>query len=267
MGQSAAVTVQNPIASDMAAMRLSLWPGLLKAVMGNVHRQQHRVRLFEVGLVFAGADAGAQRRRMAGIVCGLAQEPHWEAKGRPVDFFDVKSDVEALLALAGMDQSVSFKASGHAALHPGQSAQILINGVESGWVGALHPLVQQRLDLSGAIYLFELCLDRVSSGKLPSFKSLSRFPETRRDLALVLDSAISAQTVADEIRQLAGSHLKALSVFDQFTGTELGNNKKSLGFAMVFQHPERTLTDDEITSVIERVVQGTTDRFGAIVRN
>lgn len=267
MGQAAAVTVQNPIASDMAAMRLSLWPGLLKAVMGNLHRQQQRVRLFELGLVFGGQGVDQQSRCIAGVVCGLSQEQHWSGKSRQVDFYDMKGDVEALLGLTGLGGDARFEAAAHHALHPGQSARILINSQPAGWVGALHPLLQQQLGLSGAAYLFELCLGLMSSGKLPSFKSLSRFPEVRRDLALVLDSAIPAQAVADAIRQLAGEQLKTVGIFDQFTGAELGNDKKSLGFTMVFQHRERTLTDEEVTSAVERVMQGVAAQFGATVRN
>ncbi|TNF34541.1 MAG: phenylalanine--tRNA ligase subunit beta [Gammaproteobacteria bacterium] len=266
LGRPAAVMVQNPIASDMAAMRLSLWPGLLKAVLGNLHRQQQRVRLFEIGLVFEGQEADQQPRRIAGVACGLAQEPHWGGKGRPVDFFDAKGDVEALLALSGAGRDIRFEAAVNPSLHPGQSACIRVDGQVVGWVGALHPQLQQQLELTGATYLFELSLNPSGSGKLPSFKNLSRFPETRRDLALVLDSTVPAQAVADAMRELAGEHLKALDVFDQFTGAELGENKKSLGFAMVFQHPERTLTDEEITSVMDRIMQGMSDRFGAIVR-
>ena len=174
--------------------------------------------------------------------------------------------MEALLALAGAG-TVTFEADSHPALHPGQSARIRVNGQPAGWVGALHPLVQQQLDLAGAVYLFELCLVTIASGKLPSFKSLSRFPEMRRDLALVLEREIPAQTVANAIRQLAGEWLKQVSVFAQFTGPELGENKKSLGFALVFHHPERTLTDEEVTLAVERVIQGVGEQFGAIVRN
>ncbi len=267
MGQAAAVQVQNPIASDMAAMRLSLWPGLLKAAVANLDRQQQRVRLFELGLVFQGVAAEAQVRRIAGVSCGPAQAAHWSGKGRAADFFDIKGDAEALLAIAGAGREIAFRRASHAALHPGQAAEVLLDGQPVGWLGALHPLVQQQLGLAGTPYLFELCLDTIADGKLPSFKELSRFPETRRDLALVLDRTIPASEVAADIRQRAGGLLKTLEVFDQFEGPELGHDKKSLGFGLVFQHGGRTLTDDEVNAVVHTVVTGVTARFGALVRN
>lgn len=267
MGRAAAASVQNPIASDMAAMRLSLWPGLLKAAVNNLHRQQSRVRLFETGLVFQGSRPEDQSLSLAGVACGSSQPAHWSGKARPVDFFDIKADVEALLALGGKRDSVTFVAAGHPALHPGQSARILLDGEEAGWLGAIHPDLQKSLDLAGAIYLFELCFKKLASGKLPSFKELSRLPETSRDIALVLDLQVQAADVAAFMRQEAGEWLKSLVVFDVFQGSELGENKKSLGFNLVFQHPERTLTDDEVNTVMDHVMSAVAGRFGARVRN
>lgn len=268
LGQAAAVQVSNPIASDMAAMRLSLWPGLLKAWVGNRQRQQQRVRLFETGLVFHGIEAGQQIAQVAGLVSGPAQPAHWSGKARSVDFFDARADVEALLGLAGgLPEAYAFVAAEHPALHPGQSARIERQGQFVGWIGALHPDHQARLDVAGSVFLFELSLASLADGKLPVFKGLSRFPEVRRDIALVLDTSIAAAQVVESLRQWSGELLKELTVFDVFEGQGLGDNRRSLGFSLVFQHATRTLVDDEVTAIMARLAGEAAARWGATIRN
>lgn len=162
----------------MAAMRSSLWPGLVKALQHNLNRQQSRVRLFESGLRFVGQLEGLKQEAMlAGAICGKRLPEGW-ANGRDgVDFFDAKADVEAVLASAGALGDFSFVPGEHPALHLGQTARIEREGRLVGYLGALHPELAKKLDLEQPVFLFELLLAEVVDGHLPKFRELSRFPK------------------------------------------------------------------------------------------
>ena len=207
----------NPISADMAAMRSSLWPGLVKALQHNLNRQQDRVRMFESGLRFVGQLEGLKQQPMlAGVVCGSRLPEGW-AQGRDgVDFFDVKADVEAVLGFAGALDAFTFVPGKHPALHPGQTARIERDGREVGFLGAIHPELAKNLGLDRPVYVFELVLSEVAQGRLPKFHELSRFPEVRRDLALLADRDVAASAVLDVIRENAGEWLTDLRLFDVY---------------------------------------------------
>ena len=193
------VALANPIASDMGVMRTTLWPGLIGAAIYNVNRQQSRIRLFETGLVFISDRNQIHQPRMIGaIAAGPVVPEQWAHPPRVVDFYDVKGDVEALLALSG--RVVEFVADTHPALHPGQTATIMHRGERIGILGTLHPALASEFKLPGAV-LFELRLESVNTGTLPKFKALSRFPAVRRDLSIMLPEALSASTVRDCVEQ------------------------------------------------------------------
>jgi phenylalanyl-tRNA synthetase beta chain len=260
------ITLANPISTDLSEMRTSLWPGLIQALMYNANRQQSRVRLFEVGRVFKGdLEQMTQARHLGGVVFGSQHPEQWAEKQRAVDFYDVKADVEALLSLSG--GQVHFETAQHEALHPGQSAQIFKEGVAIGWIGALHPKLRDELDISGAVYLYELSLDELLKSTIPSFSALSKFPTIRRDLALVVDDSVSSGKIHHCLRGIDSDILKSIQLFDVYSGDGVELGKKSLAIAFHLQHNERTLTDEEVDAVMETVTDTLVSSVGATVRS
>ncbi|MBT2373122.1 phenylalanine--tRNA ligase subunit beta [Pseudomonas fluorescens] len=257
----------NPISNDMAAMRSSLWPGLVKALSHNLNRQQDRVRMFESGLRFVGQLEGLKQEPMlAGVVCGSRLPEGW-AQGRDVvDFFDVKADVEAVLGFAGALDAFTFAPGSHPALHPGQTARIERDGRLVGFVGAIHPELSKTLGLDRPVFVFELVLAEVASGKMPKFSELSRFPEVRRDLALIADREVAASAVLDVIRENAGEWLTDLRLFDVYQGKGIDPHRKSLAVGLTWQHPSRTLNDDEVNTTTQNILTSLEQRLNATLR-
>ncbi|MBD8190495.1 phenylalanine--tRNA ligase subunit beta [Pseudomonas fluorescens] len=257
----------NPISNDMAAMRSSLWPGLVKALSHNLNRQQDRVRMFESGLRFVGQlDGLKQEPMLAGVVCGSRLPEGW-AQGRDaVDFFDVKADVEAVLGFAGALDAFTFVPGSHPALHPGQTARIERDGRLVGFVGAIHPELSKTLGLDRPVFVFELVLAEVASGKMPKFSELSRFPEVRRDLALIADREVAATAVLDVIRENAGEWLTDLRLFDVYQGKGIDPHRKSLAVGLTWQHPSRTLNDDEVNTTTQNILTSLEQRLNATLR-
>ncbi|WP_236166995.1 phenylalanine--tRNA ligase subunit beta [Pseudomonas fulva] len=257
----------NPISSDMAAMRASLWPGLVKAVQHNLNRQQDRVRLFESGLRFVGQLGNlAQEPMIAGVVTGSRLPEGW-ANGRDtIDFFDVKADVEALLGHSGALDDFTFVAGKHPALHPGQTAEIQREGKVVGYLGALHPELAKALDLDRQVFVFELVLADVVEGRLPKFSELSKFPETRRDLALIAGRDVASQDVLDVIRDNAGEWLTDLRLFDVYQGKGIDPDRKSLAVGLTWQHPSRTLNDDEVNTTLHTILTSLEQRLNTTLR-
>lgn len=257
----------NPISNDMAAMRSSLWPGLVKSLQHNLNRQQDRVRLFESGLRFVGQlDGLKQEPMLAGVVCGSRLPEGW-AQGRDVvDFFDVKADVEAVLGFAGALDVFTFVPGKHPALHPGQTARIERDGREVGYVGAIHPELSKTLGLDRPVFVFELVLAEVAQGKMPKFQELSRFPEVRRDLALVADVGVASSDVLAVIRENAGEWLTDLRLFDVYQGKGIDPHRKSLAVGLTWQHPSRTLNDDEVNTATQNILTSLEHRLNATLR-
>ena len=257
----------NPISNDMAAMRASLWPGLVKSLQHNLNRQQDRVRLFESGLRFVGQLEGLKQEPMlAGVVCGSRLPEGWAQGREVVDFFDVKADVEAVLGFAGALDAFSFVPGKHPALHPGQTARIERDGREVGYVGAIHPELSKNLGLDRPVFVFELVLAEVALGKMPKFHELSRFPEVRRDLALLADRDVAASAVLDVIRENAGEWLTELRLFDVYQGKGIDPHRKSLAVGLTWQHPSRTLNDDEVNATTQNILTSLEKRLNATLR-
>lgn len=261
------LALANPISSDMAVMRPSLWPGLSKAVQYNQNRQQGRVRLFESGQRFIPAAEGLQQEVMlSGIVTGSRQPEGWANGAEKIDFFDVKADVEAILAQSAAGVTFRFEPVEHPALHPGQSARILNGDEQVGLMGALHPQLVADLDLNGPVFVFELALAKICQGQLPRFEELSRYPEVRRDIALVVDRTVLAEDLLSCIRAEAGAHLKNLRLFDVYEGKGIDPHRKSMAIGLTLQDSSRTLTDDEVNAVMDRVLQSLEQGFNATLR-
>ncbi|GGX79609.1 phenylalanine--tRNA ligase beta subunit [Litchfieldella qijiaojingensis] len=268
MPQAVSPRLANPISSDMSVMRASLFPGLIKALEYNLNRQQSRVRLFEAGLVFRGElDDLAQIPMLGALACGPREPEGWGAGRETVDFYDVKGDLESLLAMGGDAAAWRFEPGQHSALHPGQTARVLYRGDEVGWIGTLHPAVRAELGLKVDAVLFEVRLDALTQGRLPSFVPLSRFPEVRRDLALLVEEDLPVQSLLDCLREQAGEWLTELRLFDVYQGKGVPEGYKSVALGLTWQHPSRTLNDDEINRLVDAIVTETGQRFGARLRS
>lgn len=261
------IALANPISADLAVMRTTLWASLLPLVVHNTNRQQSRVRLFESGLRFLkDGEKTNQIRTLSGVVYGSLEPEQWAGATRPVDFFDVKGDVEAILSAASRCHQVRFVAESHSALHPGQSARIYLDDQPVGWMGLVHPAVEKQLDLAGKTYAFELDISPISSAKVPKFEEISKFPANRRDLALLVDKSISADEVADCIKKSGPTFLRELKLFDVYEGERIDSSRKSLAIGLTLQEQSRTLTDEEVDSAIAGILRSLQEKLGATLR-
>lgn len=262
-----AVELSNPISSEMSVMRTSLWPGLLNALQHNLSRQQTRVRLFEQGLKYMLQDTEIKQIKMvSGTVSGNVYPEQWQNTGRATDFYDAKSDVEALLALGGQGPRFSFSSARHSALHPGRSAQIARDGKSVGWIGNLHPALAKRLDLPDETVLFELEMAAITQGSAPEFRELSKYPSVRRDLAIVIDEATSAEKIREIALAAGGEKLRELRIFDVYQGKGIETGLKSIALGLILQDSSRTLTDKDVDGVIARVATSLKNKLGASLR-
>lgn len=288
------LALSNAIASDMSVMRVSLWPGLLRAALENQRRQADRVRLFEHGARFEVA-AGATREidTLAGISCGPRLPEQWgvprDYRGA-ADFYDVKSDLEALFAATGAEQSFVFEAAGLPCLHPGRAARILRGGREVGFIGELHPSLVRELDFTYSPVLFELELGGTLSGSVaqtsaptqqnaaaadfaaalcvekPQHREISRFPQVRRDIAVVVDESVALSALADRVLSSASTLLQSLRVFDVYRGTGIETGRKSVALGLIFQDISRTLTDDDVERLMASIVADLRESLNAKIR-
>ena len=260
------IALANPISSDLSVMRTSLWSGLLKTVAHIQNRQQPRIRLFETGLRFLQeGERIDQQPMLAGVVVGSQYPENWANGRRTADFFDVKGDLESLFSLLGIE--IHFVGSQHPALHPGQTAELMRDGEHVGWLGTLHPQVQKNLELNGTILMFELFLNSIVTGYVPNFKEISKFPEVRRDLAIIIGSEVAFADVERVARKHAGEQLTALRAFDVYEGESLGEGNRSLALSLFWQHPERTLNEDEVHSLFNGVIDALKEELGATLRS
>lgn len=262
------VRLANPIASQLAVMRSTLIGGLVANLSTNLKRKQARVRLFEAGRVFRHDPAGqpvagyTQPWRLGGLAYGAAQPEQWGNPARAVDFFDVKGDLEALLAPA----ELRFERLSHPALHPGRAARVFCAGHDIGLIGELHPQWVQRYDLPQAPVLFELDLDAVKAARLPAYQELSRYPAVVRDLALIVDHDVALQTLLDGLRAGLPPLVRDVRLFDIYTGKGVEEGKKSLAFRIVMQDTQRTLQDAEVDAAMQQIIALLQTAFAARLR-
>ena len=246
------VALQNPIASNLAVMRSSLIGGLVGALRFNLNRKQARVRLFEVGACFARSEGGyLQTQRLSGIAYGGTLPEQWGANTQSVDFYDVKADLEALFAPVVL----RFSAAAHPALHPGRSAQVFCGGKNIGWIGELHPHWQQQYDMAQAAVWFEVELDALLQSDVPRMSEIARFLPVRRDLAVLVDEAVTVQALLDAMRGVAAPYVLQVELFDVYRGKGVELGKKSLAFRVLLQDTQKTLTDAEIEPGIALLVE------------
>jgi len=288
------LTLSNAIASDMSVMRVSLWPGLLRAALENQRRQADRVRLFEHGARFVQT-AGATHEvdTLAGIACGPRLPEQWGVPRdlrAPADFYDVKDDLEALFVATGAEKSFVLEPAALSCLHPGRAARIVRDGREAGFVGELHPSLVRELDFTYSPVLFELELGGTVSGSAvqtsaptqqaaaqgdfavalrvekPQHREISRFPQVRRDIAVVVDESVALSALADRVLSTASTLLQSLRVFDVYRGAGIESGRKSVALGLIFQDISRTLTDDDVERLMASIVADLRESLNAKIR-
>lgn len=270
--QREAVTLANPIASDLSVMRTSLLPGLVKIAAYNLNRQQSRVRVFEIGQVFINEDKGLkqssikQEQKLAAVITGGRFPEGWQSGKDSVDFYDLKGDVEALLAAGGKGKDFHFVGGEHPAMHPGQCAVVWCGDKLVGHVGAIHPSIAKKMGVSALVYLLELSLESVINGTVSCFEKLSKFPEVRRDLALIVEESCAADNLCKVIQREGGEWLREVRVFDVYMGKGVEVGYKSLAISLTLQDHSRTLKDQDVNNLVDKVVAKLEKEFNASLR-
>ncbi len=261
------LVLANPISADMAAMRTTLWPGLVQAIQYNQNRQQTRLRIFEIGRRFIQQGAGLrQELSLGGALMGSAYAEQWGIPSRDVDFFDAKGDIEALFTLTGRRAELRFTPITDSVLHPGQAATISLAGQPIGVVGALRPEIQTKLGLDRKVMVYELSLEALTHANVPAFREISRFPALRRDLAVVVSDNTPAESVLQCVERVAGTLLVNLELFDEYRGKGIDSGRKSLALGLTLQDSSRTLKETEVDALIVRVITALQTELGAHLR-
>jgi len=264
--KSTALSLKNPISSELAEMRVSLWPGLLKVLGDNVRRQQPRVKIFEFGrrFVLQGNDL-VESNTLSGLWFGPAVSEQWGIPKRLADFYDLKNDLEALFTASG--RRLELRVDALPCLHPGRSARVLGSAGPCGWLGELHPQLVKALDLSHAPYLFEVDMDALTVAAVPSAAEVSKFPAVRRDLAVVIDETITFNQLRASVTVAASSLNHTLVIFDVYRGPGIETGRKSVALGLIFQELLRTLTESEVDDAMLAVRQQLGRDVGAVFRD
>lgn len=260
-GNTAPVRLANPIASHMSVMRSTLLGGLVQTLRGNLNRGENRVRIFEIGRCFEASDpdVAVQPERIAGLTYGSRWPEQWGAKGEPVDFFDAKGDLQALVGARPLE----FAATSHPACHPGRCARVSSAGRLLGVVGELHPRLQQIYELDTPPVLFELATEPLLEGDFPRFQGLSRMPVVRRDISFEVAQEVPVGAMLAAVRAGVPALVREVEVFDQYRGKGVEAGKKSLALRIVMQDTDRTLTDSEVEGVVASIREQLIEKFQA----
>ncbi|TBR40084.1 MULTISPECIES: phenylalanine--tRNA ligase subunit beta [Dyella] len=249
------VPLANPLSADLAVMRPSLLPGLMEALRHNRARQQERVRLFEVARVFAAGNPPVETPSLAIVASGTASAEQWGEASRPLDFYDLKGDLDALIAWGGEPQRWSIHADQLPGwLHPGRAARVVRDGVTVGFLGALHPQLAKVLDLGPDVHVLELALEPVLARRLPRSEPVARFPSVRRDIAMDLPEEVQWSQIEQVVRGTLGGKLKELRLFDRYSGKGVEIGRKSLAMGLILQDASRTLTDEDADTCVRDAV-------------
>jgi phenylalanyl-tRNA synthetase beta chain len=270
LGERPVIALKNPIASDLAVMRASLWPGLIHALLQNHRRQQERVRLFEIANRFLLDANGTTReqRMVAGIAMGTRLPEQWGAAKQPLDFYDVKADVEAVLAAVGPLTTHRFEPATDVppGLHPGRCATVVRNGQPIGLIGELHPSLVKDFDLTYAPVLFELDYQAVAGAAPAVYAAISSFPQIRRDISFTVAETEAFSTIIEHVSVAASTRLKELRIFDVYQGKGVESGRKSVALGLILQDLSRTLTDKEADDVVAAVLERLRSKLNARLR-
>ncbi len=273
-GNERPIALLNPIASQMSVMRSSLIGGLVANAQYNLNRKAARIRVFEIGRVFLrapGAPPGelavegiTQPTRIGALAMGPSDEEQWGIKPtRNADFFDLKADLEALVA----PHTAHFVKAAHPALHPGRSAQVELDGRTIGFLGELHPRWLQRYELPAAAVVFELDLEPLLDMPLPRLEEVSKFPAVLRDRAVIVAETVRAEELLHTVKAFRPALVKSVQLFDIYRGKGIGEGKKSVAFRVVMQDTGKTLTDAEVDAAMADLQALLASRFGAELRS
>ncbi|MFC5735310.1 phenylalanine--tRNA ligase subunit beta [Cytobacillus gottheilii] len=258
-----------PMSEERSVLRLSLVPQLLEVLKYNSARQNDSLAVYEIGSVFlsTGKDQlPEEKEHVAGAVTGLWVNHPWQGEKKPVDFYVLKGIVEALVDKLGINDRIEFRQTERDGLHPGRTAEVLIDGKACGYIGQVHPIVEKELDLK-ATYVFELSLESLLAETAPLvYEAIPRFPSITRDIALVADQEVSSGHLLSIIKEAGGSLLKEVSVFDLYEGERMEAGKKSLAFSLKYFDPEKTLTDEEVVKAHTKVLEALEEKAGAVLR-
>ena len=257
------IKLKNPIASNLSVMRSSIWGGLLDVLVYNLNRQQTRVRLFEIGATYHHAvnKAYAETNRISGLAYGDQLPEQWGEAARSVDFYDVKADVDNLTC--GRAQYV---AATHPALHPGQSAKVMLDGKAIGWIGKLHPKWQQQYQLPKGALLFELDFSALQQRDVPTYSEVSKFPPIRRDMAVLVHEEVTVGELLNVMRSEKVEFVTEIGLFDVYRGKGIAENKKSLAFFVLLQDSQKSLVDADADKAMASLLDVVTKQFGAELR-
>lgn len=256
----------NPIAPELAEMRTSLWPGLLNSLQYNLKRQRERVRLFETGLVFNGNEDLKQDHHIAGVIYGNINNKQWDKVDILSDFYDLKADIETIIYAIAGSESAEFKRVELDSLHPGQSVEITIDGNIVGYFGQLHPRISADLGLENKVYLFEIEVKKLVGKNNVNYKSTSRYPSVRRDIALLFAETTPYSDITNCVKKHATELLSNLELFDLYQGEGIEKGKKSLALGLTFQATSSTLKDEEVETIMGNIIDGLYNKFGAKLR-
>ncbi len=257
------IRLSNPISVDMSIMRSSLIPGLLQTVESNQRRKHTDARFFEIGLCFDGIKVDEQSNKLAAIVTGNRFSAQWAANLQSLDFFDIKADLESLLVLTGSE--FYFESEQHAALQKGQTAQIILNGAQVGWIGALSPMVQKQLSLPDC-YLFEIDLASIKLRNIVKYKAFSSYQQSRRDIALVLDEIVPVAKLIQSVKAMQQQYFIDVILFDVYIGNGIKLGKKSVALSLTYQSLEGTLTEAQLNTKVDEVLVLMQTQYSAILR-
>jgi phenylalanyl-tRNA synthetase beta chain len=265
--ERASLALTNPIASDLSVMRVSLWPGLLRAAAENQRRQQDRIRLLERGVCFAVTDnVASEIDTLAAIACGTRLPEQWGVARVAVDFFDLKGDLESLLAATGAEAEFAFETACLSCLNSGRSARVLRQGRPVGWIGELHPDIARELDFTYPPILFELSFYDALRLSPEPYADVSRFPMVRRDVAVVVDENVSLSALRERVILSSSRLLRQCRVFDVYRGPGLETGTKSIALGLIFQDFYRTLTDEDVDQNVASIVAGLRASLNAKIR-
>ena len=264
---NSAQPLANPLSRDMAILRTSLLPGLINSAGKALRRQHHDLRLFEVGHRFRRRDDGlVEDQRLGLLMSGRRDEEHFSARPAALDFFDLKGEIESLVEGNGVRGELSFQPGERHWLHPGQSAEIELDGEGIGWIGQLHPSLIDALDWPQTAFVAELDLERIRQRRLPQARELTRLPALRRDLSLVVREDVLAADLIASIKRLAGERLENCIIFDQYRGPGVEKDCRSVSIGLIIRDVSRTLTESDVEEITETVLSGLSEQFDAKLR-
>jgi phenylalanyl-tRNA synthetase beta chain len=263
LANPAPIKLKNPIASNLSVMRSGLWGGLLDVLTYNLNRKQERAMLFEVGGTFHLIEKGfREENHVAGLCYGAATPEQWGNAARDFDFYDVKATIDSLT-----HGQAEYRKETHAALHPGQTARVYLQGKAIGWIGKLHPKWQQTYDLPKATILFELETTLLLKAELPVYEEVSKFIAVRRDIAVVVDEAVEAQSIIDAVHAAKIPLLQKMQLFDIYQGKGIAESKKSLAFLILMKDTHKTMVDSEADAAMAKLLKLLENKFDAQLRN